>query len=128
MQSLKRVLYIEDEPGMIELVQFILEFEEKLHFVVKAANRGEVGLSMMRQEKPDLILLDLKVPGKNGCIVYQEVKADKRLRDIPVILVTASQDLVDKMYASGMPPADAYLPKPFNPDEFLDNVYSLLAA
>ena len=86
MANKKRILVIEDEAEMIDLTRIVLEREG---FEVLGAVGGARGLELIKQEKPDLILLDLMMPDIGGWEVYRQVKADPALAEIPVIIVTA---------------------------------------
>ena len=122
----KTILYIEDEPGMVELVRYILEFQDRAKFNVQVAKGGKQGLKMMQQQKPDLVLMDVALPDIDGCAIYRQAKADNNLKNIPVVFVTSYIHQVDEMMNAGIPPAKGCLRKPFNPDDLLDNVYQAL--
>jgi DNA-binding response OmpR family regulator len=122
-EELKRVVCIEDEPEMIELVQLILG---KKGFNVIGANGGIEGLEIVRREKPDLILLDLMMPDMDGWEVYQQIKASSELRQIPVIVVTAKAQSIDKVLGLHIAKVDDYITKPFGPQELLESVEKIL--
>jgi DNA-binding response OmpR family regulator len=115
----KRVVCIEDEPEMIDLVRLILG---RKGFEVIGANGGVEGLETVRREKPDLVLLDLMMPDMDGWEVYQQIKADKELRDIPVVVVTAKAQSIDKVLGLHIAKVDDYITKPFGPQELLESV------
>lgn len=117
--KLKRILCIEDEPEMIDLIRLILG---RRGFEVKGANGGIQGLEMIRKERPDLILLDLMMPDMDGWEVYQQIKADESTRDIPVIVVTAKAQSIDKVLGLHIAKVDDYIAKPFQPQELLASV------
>ena len=121
--KLKRILCIEDEPEMIDLIRLILG---RRGFEVKGANGGVQGLEMIRKEKPDLILLDLMMPDMDGWEVYQQIKADEKTRDIPVIVVTAKAQSIDKVLGLHIAKVDDYIAKPFQPQELLASVERVL--
>jgi len=81
---------------------------------------------MIREQKPDLILLDLMMPDMDGWEVYQQVKADEATRDIPVIVVTAKAQSIDKVLGLHIAKVDDYISKPFSPQELLDSVEQVL--
>ena len=124
MSNKKRILCIEDEAEMIELMRLVLEREG---FEVTGAMGGEQGLKAMRQEKPDLILLDLMMPGIDGWEVYRQMRADKELTEIPVIIVTAKAQSIDKVLGLHIAKVDDYITKPFGPQELLESVEKVLA-
>jgi DNA-binding response OmpR family regulator len=119
----KRVVCIEDEPEMIDLVRLILG---RKGFYVIGANGGIEGLETVRREKPDLILLDLMMPDMDGWEVYQQIKADSNLREIPVIVVTAKAQSIDKVLGLHIAKVDDYITKPFGPQELLESVEKIL--
>jgi len=120
----KRVVCIEDEPEMIELVQLILG---KKGFNVIGANGGIEGLEIVRREKPDLILLDLMMPDMDGWEVFQQIKANPELRRIPVIVVTAKAQSIDKVLGLHIAKVDDYITKPFGPQELMESVEKILS-
>jgi two-component system response regulator VicR len=119
----KRVVCIEDEPEMIDLVRLILG---RKGFDVIGANGGIEGLETVRREKPDLILLDLMMPDMDGWEVYQQIKADAELRVIPVIVVTAKAQSIDKVLGLHIAKVDDYITKPFGPQELLESVEKII--
>lgn len=88
------ILCVEDDPDMIEYVRLILG---KAGYQVLGAEGGAQGLEMMRSQQPDLILLDLMMPGMDGADVLLEKKRDERIRDIPVIALTALDSPFDQI-------------------------------
>ncbi len=119
----KKVICIEDEPEMIDLVRLILE---KRGFELIGAVGGREGLETVRQVKPDLVLLDLMMPDMDGWEVYQQMKADEELRDIPVIIVTAKAQSIDKVLGLHIAKVDDYITKPFSPQELLESISRVL--
>jgi two-component system, OmpR family, response regulator VicR len=119
----KRLVCIEDEPEMIDLVRLILS---RKGFDVIGANGGVEGLEVVRREKPDLILLDLMMPDMDGWEVYQQIKADEELREIPVVVVTAKAQSIDKVLGLHIAKVDDYITKPFGPQELLESVEKIL--
>ena len=119
----KRVVCIEDEPEMIDLVRLILG---RKGFEVIGANGGVEGLEAVRREKPDLVLLDLMMPDMDGWEVYQQIKADPALREIPVVVVTAKAQSIDKVLGLHIAKVDDYITKPFGPQELLESVAKIL--
>ncbi len=119
----KRVVCIEDEPEMIDLVRLILG---RRGFEVIGAHGGLEGLAMVASEKPDLVLLDLMMPDMDGWEVYQRMKSDEALRDIPVVVVTAKAQSIDKVLGLHIAKVDDYITKPFGPQELLESVEKIL--
>jgi DNA-binding response OmpR family regulator len=118
-----RIVCIEDEPEMIDLIQLILD---RKGFEVLGASGGKAGLATIRKEKPDIILLDLMMPDMDGWEVYQKIKADEETRDIPVIVVTAKAQSIDKVLGLHIAKVDDYIAKPFSPQELLDSIKQVL--
>ncbi len=113
------VYYIEDDLEMIDLVTLILS---RRGFQVKGAHGGRKGLEMVLQSPPDLILLDLMMPGMDGWEVYQQIKANDKARLVPVIVITAKAQDIDKVLGLHIAKVDDYICKPFRPQELLDSV------
>ncbi len=118
-QSEKFILCIEDEPEMIDLISLILE---RRGFNVQGAAGGTEGIKKVRELHPDLVLLDLMMPDLDGWEVYQQMKADEATRDIPVIVVTAKAQSIDKVLGLHIAKVDDYIAKPFSPQELLASV------
>ena len=118
-----RVVCIEDEPEMIDLVRLILG---RKGFDVIGADGGIAGLEKVKSERPDLVLLDLMMPDMDGWEVYQQIKADPELRDIPIVVVTAKAQSIDKVLGLHIAKVDDYITKPFGPQELLESVEKLL--
>jgi two-component system response regulator VicR len=118
-----KVVCIEDEPEMIELIRLILG---RKNFELIGAIGGRDGLSTVRREKPDLVLLDLMMPDMDGWEVYQQMKADAELNDIPVIVVTAKAQSIDKVLGLHIAKVEDYVTKPFGPKELLDSIRKVL--
>ena len=123
-KSTKMILCIEDEPEMINLIRLILS---RHGFNIRGANGGKEGLEIIRKEHPDLVLLDLMMPEMDGWEVYQLIKADETTRNIPVIVVTAKSQSIDKVLGLHIAKVDDYISKPFSPQELLTSVENVLA-
>ena len=119
----RKVVCIEDEPEMIDLIRLILS---RKGFELIGAVGGREGLETVRRVKPDLVLLDLMMPDMDGWEVYQQMKADEELKDIPVIVVTAKAQSIDKVLGLHIAKVDDYITKPFGPQELLESVYRIL--
>jgi DNA-binding response OmpR family regulator len=120
----KRLAYIEDEPEMIDLVRMILG---RRGFIVLGANGGREGLDLIRKELPDLVLLDLMMPDMDGWDVYHQIKSEEFTRDIPVIVITAKAQNIDKILGLHIAKVEDYISKPFSPQELLDRVEQVLS-
>ncbi|WP_329085859.1 MULTISPECIES: response regulator [unclassified Streptosporangium] len=121
------VLLVEDDPGDVLLTREAFELNKvrnKLHVV----NDGEQAMSFLRKEgdyadapRPDLILLDLNLPRKDGREVLQDIKADEKLRGIPVVVLTTSESEEDILRSYNLH-ANAYVSKPVDFDQFISVV------
>jgi two-component system, OmpR family, response regulator VicR len=120
----KNILCIEDEPEMIDLIRLILG---RRGFKVSGAAGGREGLQAIREELPDLVLLDLMMPDMDGWEVYQQMKSDELTRHIPVIVVTARAQSIDKVLGIHIAKVDDYIAKPFSPQELLSSVEKVLS-
>jgi len=118
-----RIVYIEDDVEMIDLVSLILS---RRGFEVKGAHGGRHGLDMVAKENPDLVLLDLMMPDLDGWDVYQQIKADENTRHIPVIVITAKAQPIDRVLGLHIVKVDDYISKPFHPQELLDSIERVL--
>ena len=121
--TVKRILCIEDEPEMIDLIKLILG---RRGYDVHGATGGIEGARLVREILPDLVLLDLMMPDMDGWEVYQQMKADPTTRNIPVIVVTAKAQNIDKVLGLHIAKVDDYIAKPFGPQELLDSVEKIL--
>ena len=117
--TVRHIICIEDEPEMIELIQLILN---RRGFEVLGASGGKEGVQMVREMLPDLVLLDLMMPDMDGWEVYQQMKAEESTRNIPVIIVTAKAQNIDKVLGLHIAKVDDYIAKPFGPQELIDSV------
>ncbi|MBI2331126.1 MAG: response regulator [Chloroflexi bacterium] len=115
----KTILCVEDEPEMIDLIRLILA---RKGYNVQGAAGGVEGIKLVRELRPDLVLLDLMMPDMDGWEVYQQMKAEASLRDIPVIVVTAKAQNIDKVLGLHIAKVDDYIAKPFSPQELMDSV------
>ena len=119
----KRILCIEDEPEMIDLIKLILG---RRGYEVLGATGGIEGARLVRELLPDLVLLDLMMPDMDGWEVYQQMKADQTTRNIPVIVVTAKAQNIDKVLGLHIAKVDDYIAKPFGPQELMDSVERII--
>jgi DNA-binding response OmpR family regulator len=121
----RTVVCIEDELEMIELVKLILG---RHNFRVIGAVGGQQGLDKIAEVNPDLVLLDLMMPEMDGWEVYQKMKASEQMRDIPVIVVTAKAQSIDRVLGLHIARVDDYITKPFGPQELLESVERVLSS
>jgi two-component system, OmpR family, response regulator VicR len=119
----KSIVYIEDDLEMIDLVKLILS---RRGFDVKGAHGGREGLDVVMQEHPDLILLDLMMPDVDGWDVFQQLKANPQTQNIPVIVITAKAQPIDRVLGLHIAKVDDYISKPFHPQELIDSVDKVL--
>ncbi len=124
------ILLVEDNPGDVELTREALH-DTKLHIRLSVVNDGVEALAFLRREgrhaaayRPDLILLDLNLPRKDGRGVLAEIKADPDLRHIPVVILTSSQAEQDILRAYELH-ANCYVTKPVDLDQFVTIVRSI---
>ncbi|MHB0867297.1 MAG: response regulator [Thermoleophilia bacterium] len=118
----KRVLVVDDESSLRTLVRANLEIDG---FEVSEAVDGIEAMDMLRASPPDLVLLDIMMPGKDGIEVLEEVAADPDLRDIPVILLTAKGELTDLQKGAELG-ARGHITKPFDPEQMVRTVKAAL--
>lgn len=122
-QNNRRVVSIEDDADMIELYRLILKHEG---FEVLGATNGPDGLELIKDKNPDVVLLDLMMPGMDGWGVYQSMRSDEALREIPVIVVTTKAAPIDEVLARHIAKVDDYIPKPFGPSRLVDGIRRVL--
>ncbi|MDD0838093.1 response regulator [Curvibacter sp. HBC61] len=118
----KLILTIDDHEDIRKLVRLTLEFQD--YDVIEASN-GADGLALARLRRPDVVLLDVLMPGMNGLEVSRTMAQDPELRDIPVVMLSALEQATDVSagYAAG---ARAYLGKPFSPSDLVDVIECLI--
>lgn len=119
---MNKILFIEDEPDQIMMVEMRLQ---QSGYEVISTMDGETGLKMARQEKPDLILLDIILPKLDGIEVCRQLRQSPETCDIPIIAITAAalKDLVQRCTQAG---ADDFIRKPYEPEELIARVSKLL--
>jgi len=121
-KSLQTVLVIDDEGNIIEVVRLGLRYEG---FHVESASDGEQGITAAQRINPDIIILDLGLPDMDGVEVCQRLRANPTTRDIPILMLTARDELQDRINGleSG---ADDYLTKPYEFDELVARIRAIL--
>lgn len=118
----KRILLIEDEP---EIATLILHYLKQEHYEVEHIPDGKNGISAVRRFKPDLVLLDLMLPGMDGLTINRLIKQDQKISGTPVVIVTAKGEETDRVVGLEMG-ADDYIVKPFHPKELVARVKAIL--
>ncbi|MFC0517886.1 PleD family two-component system response regulator [Mucilaginibacter angelicae] len=111
----KKIMIADDDPGIVDAVEMLLEFEG---YEVISTVDGTTVLEM-KEDLPDLLLLDIWMSGEDGRDICRKLKEDELTRDIPVIMISASRDVRDSAIAAG---ADDFLAKPFEMDELLKKI------
>jgi len=123
MMTPLRILSIEDDAEMRGLIQLI--FERQGHRVI-GAKRGEFGLEFLHSLKPDVLLLDLMLPDIDGWDIYQQMKDNEDLAQIPVIIVSARSEAQDAAAGFKVVGNDRYVEKPFDIQHLIDTVNEVL--
>jgi len=118
----QRILVVDDDRQIARLVQSYLE---KAGFAVLTAFDGDTAMHALRRERPDLVVLDVLLPGRDGWEILRWLRADEYLSATPVLMLTARVDDVDKLLGLNLG-ADDYLTKPFNPQEVVARVRAIL--
>ncbi|OQY23763.1 MAG: hypothetical protein B6I35_03040 [Anaerolineaceae bacterium 4572_32.2] len=117
------ILLIEDDPMTSRLVELTLTHAG---YQVVLVSDGPRGIEMAQADPPDLILLDLMLPGPDGFAVLTQLRAEPRTADVPVVVISSKSQLADKQIASTIG-ASAYLTKPYKRSELLQTISSLLS-
>ncbi len=124
----KKILIVDDDPDLVHTATMMLESK---HYDVSAAYGGIEGFQKAKSENPDLIILDVMMPDKDGYAVCKDLKADPELCDIPVLLLTAVvSHIPTTRYTRQMgleTEADDYLDKPIEPEVLIERIEALLA-
>ena len=117
-----KVVIAEDEPDIRDLIKFTLQFAG---YEVFAGGNGEEGYELAKREKPDLVLMDVRMPRMTGYEACRKIKSDPELKHIPVIFLSAKGQ--DSEIQSGLDAgAEEYLLKPFAPDQLTERVRAVL--
>jgi two-component system phosphate regulon response regulator PhoB len=120
--EMQKILVIEDEVDLADLIRYNLE---RAGYEVFKAHDGITGTEACIKERPDLVVLDLMLPGRNGFAVFKEIRRDARTAHIPVIMLTAKAQTEDRIQGLEAG-ADDYLTKPFSPKELVLRVNAIL--
>jgi two-component system alkaline phosphatase synthesis response regulator PhoP len=118
----QRILVVDDDKQIVRLIQAYLE---QAGYQVLTAGDGETALHVIRRDRPDLIVLDLMLPDKDGWEVTRRVRQDENLANLPIIMLTARVEDTDKIVGLELG-ADDYITKPFNPREVVARVRAVL--
>jgi len=118
----KSIVVVEDEPDILEVLSYNLRREG---FEVATSDDGEKGLKLIQGNRPDLVLLDLMLPGMDGLDICRSLKSDPTTGHIPIIMVTAKDEESDLVLGLGLG-ADDYVTKPFSPKELVARVKAVL--
>ncbi len=125
MPNKPKILIADDESSLRILLRAVMSSEEG-EFEIFEAVDGNDTLAQINANKPDLLILDVMMPGLSGFEVCEKIKRDDKLKDIIVLILTAKGQVTDKEWANSVG-ADFFLSKPFSPLELLDTIKSLLA-
>lgn len=117
-----KILLVDDEPDFVDVLRERLETQK---YEVIPVYDGEEALEKVKEEKPDLIILDILLPKMNGFDVCRKLKIDENYKKIPIIMLTAKFQANDKKFGMEMG-ADAYITKPFEPQVLLEKMAELL--
>ncbi len=132
-RPIKRVLIVDDEPDVVDYLEMLLQ--DHGYETLTAAD-GSQALDLARQERPDLVTLDISMPRASGTRFYKAIRSEPDLASIPVVIVTGVTGYGGDPYAyerfisrgTLVPPPDAYFPKPIDRDEFLAELDKLLSS
>ncbi|HIE31194.1 MAG TPA: response regulator [Methanosarcinales archaeon] len=114
-----KIMIIDDEPDTVDLVALVLTNEG---YEVIPMYDGRSALDRLEEEKPDLILLDIMMPDIDGWGVYQAIRKNEGTKGIPVVMLTAKSQSIDKMIGLHVVGVDGYITKPFGHRELIDGV------
>ena len=119
-----KIMIVDDEPDVVDLVKLVLKSEG---YEVVTAYSGKEALEKVGVEMPDLVLLDIMMPQMDGWEVYNRIKSNAKTKDIPVAMLTAKSQSIDKMIGLHVVQVDDYITKPFGRAELLERVKKILA-
>ena len=121
---MKKVLIVDDD---VDIRKVVSKLVEKSGYLSIEAKNGVEGMGKVREDKPDLIILDILMPKESGIRMYRELKTEEALKDIPVIVLSAipkksffrSQKVLDEFAGQSVPEPEAYIEKPEEPEELI---------
>ena len=127
----KKVIVVDDDPDVILFNQTVVE---ECGYTVLVATNGEEGLNIIKKEKPDLVLLDVLMPRQSGIRLYRQLKGDKSLKHIPVVVVSGiaqktflrSQKALTEFGGEEVPEPEVYLEKPVEPEQLAATLKKIL--
>ncbi|MBL7164264.1 MAG: response regulator [Anaerolineales bacterium] len=119
----RHIVYVEDDVEMIDLVKLILE---RKGYQVSGASGGQEGWELIKSQLPDLVLLDLMMPDVDGWEVYQKMRDEETTKDIPVIVITAKAQNIDRVLGLHIAKVEDYITKPFKPEDLVESVERFL--
>ncbi|MBM3144170.1 MAG: response regulator transcription factor [Chloroflexi bacterium] len=122
-EPVRHIVYVEDDEEMINLVKLILE---RKGYQVSGASGGQQGWDLIKSQLPDLVLLDLMMPDVDGWEVYRKMRDEEATRDIPVIVITAKAQNIDRVLGLHIAKVEDYITKPFKPEELVESVERFL--
>jgi two-component system, OmpR family, response regulator VicR len=123
IDKINHIIYVEDDPEIVDLVSLILTGHG---YKVTGVYNGREGLKRIIEEKPDLVLLDLMIPELDGWGIFEKLKTCEATSNIPIIIITAKSQPIDQVIGIHIAKVDAYICKPFHPQEILDSVEKVL--
>ena len=121
--SSPRILVADDEPALLRLLEFVLG---RRGYIIQGVTNGNAAVEVLKNESPDLAILDVMMPGLDGYEVLTFIRETAHLEGLPVVMLTARAQLDDIQLGLSLG-ADAYLAKPFDPEELLSVVESLIS-
>ncbi len=119
----QQILVIDDEP---DIVDFLTTLFEDHGFETRSAHNGTEGLARAREQVPDLITLDVTMPGKSGVAIFKELRADPDLNHVPVFIITGVHEFRQMMYSQSAQPPEGYMEKPVDPERLVRDVKEIL--
>jgi len=129
---MKKVLVVDDD---VDIRKVVSKLVENSGYITIEAKNGVEGMGKVREDKPDLIILDILMPKESGIRMYRELKSEEALKDIPVIVLSAipkksflrSQKVLDEFADQSVPEPEAYIEKPEEPEELIALMKKILS-
>jgi len=119
-----KILVVDDEPDSLTFIGTVLRDSGA---TVVEARDGEEALELVRSVRPDMVTLDISMPGKDGGEVFEEMRSDAALKSIPVCIISGRPELRRLIYQRSVTPPDGYLDKPIDAARLLLNVRKILS-